>query len=429
MQSVFKNGILQMLVVALATAVAGEFKIIPFSGGIFRIGLGSSTFLLFLLLMHHLSYAKTGFVTGMCVLSFRILEDGAIQQSLFSLPISLKTHMAAAVYYVVFGLGMHYLIQKKWQEFHPLLLGGVIAAIDFAANGSEIFVRKLLLNFAPFQPNGWLLLLAVAVVRSYFVVGIYSSISVNQMRSLHAEEKKRMEQMLNFGSGLYGEVFYLRKSMDAIEQITAGSYNLYSQLRDQGLKDFSQRALSLAQQIHEVKKDSQRILSGLVKLIDKEIVTDLNLSQILHYVVKANQQYSEMLKKEIVFEHDIEINYLTAQHIPLLSLLNNLVSNAVEAIDTRGRVKLHIFEEGDVTVFHVDDSGKGIAQQDKQIIFEPGFTTKFNDEGLAATGIGLSHVRDIVKSFDGGISVSPSGFASGTRFTVCLPTIKIRKGE
>ncbi len=52
------------------------------------------------------------------------------------------------------------------------------------------------------------------------------------------------------------------------------------------------------------------------------------------------------------------------------------------------------------------------------MIFAPGFTTKFNQEGFAATGIGLSHVRDIVHSLGGDIHLRSDEPSSQTTFVI-----------
>ena len=64
MQNLVKNERLQMIVIAIATAIGAQFKINPFSNDFFRIGLGVSILLFFLLLMPHLPYVKTGILTG-----------------------------------------------------------------------------------------------------------------------------------------------------------------------------------------------------------------------------------------------------------------------------------------------------------------------------------------------------------------------------
>jgi two-component system sensor histidine kinase YcbA len=419
MQNVVKNEKLQMMIIALATAIGAEFKINPFSNDFFRIGLGVSIFLFFLLLMPHLPYVKTGILTGMLSVIFQSGE-WITQMNSFTVMESLRHNAAAGLYYVIFAYGLSK-IQQRMNRLQPLLLGGFVAVIDFVSNESELFLRGVLSGTYVFHFQDWLLLMFIAVVRSYFIIGLYNSIAINQMRSLHAEQEKRMEQMLNIHSGLYGEAFYLNKAMDTIERITAESFDLYRKLKTDNLKGYSLRTLGIAQQIHEVKKDSQRILAGLLKLFDSEIVVSMGLSEILHFVVKGNQEYSEMLKKTIIIETKQDFDCRFSQYVPLLTIINNLVANAVEAIEDKGTILIQAAQQEEEVVITVTDSGKGIPDQKKDVIFEPGYTTKFNEEGIAATGIGLSHVSDIVHSFGGKINVFSPEEASGTRFVVRLP--------
>ena len=78
--------------------------------------------------------------------------------------------------------------------------------------------------------------------------------------------------------------------------------------------------------------------------------------------------------------------------------MNNLTANAVESIEQKGKIDIDVLEESAHTYFIIKDSGKGIPEEDVSIIFEPGYTTKFNDHGVAATGIGLSHVQEIIQT-------------------------------
>jgi len=79
----------------------------------------------------------------------------------------------------------------------------------------------------------------------------------------------------------------------------------------------------------------------------------------------------------------------------------------------------------------VSDSGKGIPAKNRETIFQPGFTTKFGEGGSAATGIGLSHVNDIISSLGGTIKLySDDRNAPWTTiFRVKLPTDVLKKGE
>lgn len=260
-----------------------------------------------------------------------------------------------------------------------------------------------------------LLLLLVAFIRSFFVVGIYSFLIV-------AEQKKQVEYLLNIISNLYVETLYLKKSMNEIENITANSFDLYEKLKNKD-RTLSIKALSIAQEIHEVKKDGQRIFAGLSKIVETKQVESYLISDLLQYVKEANEKYSEMLNKEIVINTSYTKNFYTKEHIPLLALMNNLVSNAVEAIDHDGTITISVTTSKERTTIIVEDSGAGIPKNLIPVIFDPGFTTKFHSTGEPSTGIGLSHVQSIVEKLGGSIHVESNDV---TKFTVMIPTKKLQ---
>ncbi|WP_068787355.1 sensor histidine kinase [Paenibacillus phocaensis] len=419
-KALYRSVYVQVGVVAIGTALAGELKINPFDGDIFRIGLGSSAFLLFLLLLRRLPYLVTGVIAGAVVLLFRTGLDQALGNGL-TLAESVTRHCSAAVYYIVFALGMS-LIKRRLDRFYPLALGAVTAVVDLLSNEAELLTRLLVTGTATFKLNEWAFLMAIAMLRTYFVTGIYSSISISRMRIVQKEQNRRIEQMLSFSSGLYGEVFYLKKSIATLENLTLRSYELYRRLSEERQEEHKHHVLGMTQQIHEVKKDSQRILAGLIKLTDREIPGDMPLSGLLQFTVNSNQQYAEMLGKSIVFTQKITSDYTTANYIPLLTLLGNLTANAVEAIQGRGQIHLELREQAGWTLMTVSDSGSGFPQDDQEIVFEPGFTTKFDEEGVAATGIGLSHVLDIVSRLGGEILLGTAPGLGGALVHIRIPT-------
>ena len=427
MRNWLKNENVQMTAIALATAIGAQFKINPFQEDYFRIGLGVSILLFLLMIMPHLSYVKTGILTG--IASF-IVQSVDLLYDVNSMSVleSLHDNIGAGIYYIVFAYGLSK-FKNRFHEIPPLLLGGLITCVDFSSNLIELFIRGVLNGTSIFDMKEWLYLLVVGGLRSYFVSGLYNSIAVRQMRLMHAEQEKRIEQMLNVNSGLYGEVFYLKKAMKTIESITADSYDLYRDLREQNLNQYSQRTLGIAQQIHEVKKDSQRILAGLLKLYDSERAVNMSLSEVLNFAVKGNLKYGEMLDKRIQIQVEQHYECESPFYIPLLTVMNNLIANAVEVIEAKGTIRLQVYEQGEDVHFAVIDSGKGIPEAKRTIIFEPGYTTKFNQAGIAATGIGLSHVRDIVRSLEGHITVESAELSGeGAAFDVSIPKRNLMKG-
>jgi signal transduction histidine kinase len=71
----------------------------------------------------------------------------------------------------------------------------------------------------------------------------------------------------------------------------------------------------------------------------------------------------------------------------------------------------------------VTDTGRGIAPEDLDNVFEPFYTTKAGQEGSATysgSGVGLAFCRRVVHAHGGEISAE-SCPGRGTTFRVCLP--------
>ena len=410
-----KIDIAALVLTAILTAVAGEFKFIPFNGEEFRFSLGSITFFLLLLIRPAGSLLLTGLVTGFTVVIYRIVVE--VTTTSISSLYSFEHHLPIFFYYVVFALGFHIVRLDKYRAA-PLLLGLWAAFFEFVGNFVENIIRIWLLNSDELMLRDWALIGGVATLRSFFVVGLYSSMILS-------EQKKRVQEMLGIGSNLYAESLYLQKSMNHVEQVTASSYELYRTLKENNLHDLSVQALAIAQEIHEVKKDSQRILSGISNITKEDSTDRFLLSDLFDYVITSNRKYSDLLKRNVDFRLTMSVDFETDQHIPLLALLNNITANAVESIAEKGSITIHVTEVADNLSVSIQDTGKGIRKEDVPILFEPGYTTKYNEKGVAATGIGLSHVQQIIQKLNGEILIEVP--EQGTIFQIRIPSHMIRK--
>ncbi len=95
----------------------------------------------------------------------------------------------------------------------------------------------------------------------------------------------------------------------------------------------------------------------------------------------------------------------------------HLALNAADAIDGRGRITVQTKSSGPRAIeIAFSDSGKGIDDDVLPNIFEPFFSTR-----TRAAGLGLAHVRGIVKAHGGSVNVRTTPGA-GSTFTVTLPT-------
>jgi signal transduction histidine kinase len=100
----------------------------------------------------------------------------------------------------------------------------------------------------------------------------------------------------------------------------------------------------------------------------------------------------------------------------LLRVVENLLTNAVEAIDGEGVITVRLFEDAGSAVITVSDTGCGIAEEFRQrFLFTPFRSTK-----KGGWGIGLYHTKQVVERHYGEISVE-SVEGQGTTFSVKLP--------
>ncbi|AMX01128.1 ATP-binding protein [Rummeliibacillus stabekisii] len=403
-----------MLLIAVLTAVSSEIKLSPFQGEPFRFGVGSITFLVLLLARKPKSVLKTGIITGTTVVLFRLIISVIFYSGTWGN--SFQEHLPAFFYYFLYVLLFQFIKLEKFID-SPFKLGLIATGIEIVANTAEHLLRYLM-SVTNIGISDLLLIVMVAFLRSFFVVGIFSSI-------IAMEEKKRVGEQLSLDSGLYVETLYLQKMMNHIEQIMADSYDFYRTLKADNQSNLSIRALHISQEIHEVKKDAQRIFSGLSDISLVKTNEEYYLSNIVEFVEKANFKYSSMLNKRVELKTTQTVDFILSQQNPILAILNNLVANAVEAIEVSGMISMSIWAEGNMIHFKVQDNGTGIKEEDIDIIFEPGFTTKYNQQGVAATGIGLSHVKEIINMLKGEIRLEDQ--ADGTAFHIRIPKKNIEK--
>ena len=94
----------------------------------------------------------------------------------------------------------------------------------------------------------------------------------------------------------------------------------------------------------------------------------------------------------------------------------NLIHNALQAMDYRGRLEVDARKEKENVVIEITDSGMGISEDIRDKIFEPFFTTKGQGEGM---GIGLDVVKKVIEKHKGNIRVE--SMPGKTTFIVSLP--------
>ncbi|MGM0689003.1 MAG: sensor histidine kinase [Bacillota bacterium] len=416
----------KVILVVTVTVIATELFIVTDIGP-FRFSMGTVVFVYAILSLNHLLIIPTAILVAISTLLLRVALD-----YFFWLPRDYFTFMMAHQYSgLVYFLLLSIILKiggiregaRKFSVPLILYLGAAITVSNFA----EAVVR------VPYQEiiviDNIIILVLMSSVQVFLVSSLVNISQFQKTMVLDEQQKVSYEKMLIVASELYDELFYMQKSMENIENIMAKSYNLHKQLKELKLADSSMEraALEVAEEVHEVKKDTVRILAGLGEVLkirkDKPV---MKLSDLIDLVIKTNRSYSHSLEKMVQFNLKIEEDLEIEQIYPLLAILNNLVSNAVEAISSEGYIRLGVKRKGKVLRIYVCDNGNPVKERDRELIFELGFTTKFSTEGVPSTGIGLAYVKGLVESFQGKVSFRET--PSEKCFIILIPVASLTGG-
>ena len=161
----------------------------------------------------------------------------------------------------------------------------------------------------------------------------------------------------------------------------------------------------------------------LVFAKDGQLVTEqVSVKALVNTLTDVVDSFVVNTSVKFSVENQASIDRIEANDKALSGALTNLLTNAFEAIQSGGSVKLEISDDGgDFIQFVVSDDGPGIPQNIRENIFEPFFTTRSN-----GTGLGLSVVDRVAKAHDGKVwcASSPTGHS---QFYLKIPIIRQTK--
>ncbi|MFH0945508.1 MAG: ATP-binding protein [Planctomycetota bacterium] len=108
-----------------------------------------------------------------------------------------------------------------------------------------------------------------------------------------------------------------------------------------------------------------------------------------------------------------------ADRTRLQQALSNLMQNALESLEGKGRLELRAEQVKKTVEFVVRDSGPGVPDEARERLFEAFFTTRTEGAGL-----GLALVQRIAELHGGKVMLRP-GIGSGASFVLALPAMEV----
>ncbi|WP_418646397.1 sensor histidine kinase [Tenacibaculum insulae] len=301
------------------------------------------------------------------------------------------------------------------------------------------FISRLLLVY--------LLMFIIAISLAYFLSSYIT-------RSIQTISQKIKETRLNKRN----EKITLNSASSEINSLIDSYNNMIDQLEESAVKlaksEREQAWREMAKQVaHEIKNpltpmrlsvqsferrfnpeaaDVKEKLAEYSETLIQQIDVMSSIASAFSDFAKMPTQRREKLNVVSVVKHALDIfteDYI--YYIPqetelfahldktqLIRILTNLVKNATQAIketDTAPRIEVKVTSDGNNVKITVSDNGKGIANKNKELIFEPKFTTK-----TSGMGLGLAMIKNIIEAYNGSINFT-STEGVGTVFTVILP--------
>ena len=166
-----------------------------------------------------------------------------------------------------------------------------------------------------------------------------------------------------------------------------------------------------------------RLINAILKLSreGRRVFTPqhLDMSEILGGIAEATRHQADEAGAEIKIGR---LPTIIGDRVAVEQVFGNLIDNAVKysAPDRPGRVEVSARDFGRMVEFAVTDNGRGIDPSDRERIFD--LFRRAGVQDRPGEGIGLAHVRALVRRMGGTISCA-SEPGAGTEFRVLLPKI------
>lgn len=414
------NKTIKIIIIGICISLVSEIYINILSAD-FRISLSVVVFPILLLFYRELKIIRTSLIIGIIVFIFRsfiyILSNSDI---IYAMQINYPVFF----FYLSYGLIFYILGIKKKKASHIYMFLGLVIC-DFSGNLIELFIRVgEILNIDTL--NIMKVLISVATIRSLAVVIMINIFKYYKLLIIKKEHEERYRRLILLISSLKGEIYFMRKNIDYIENVMKNSYELYEILDNEELPTkFKKLSLTIAKDVHEIKKDYERVIKGMEDLYsDKIQYKSMSIVDIFNILERTTINVIGKEKNNIDISFKSYKSFRTEKHYALISVLRNLINNSIEALEGAGYLgKIQVIhkEDNDKHIFRVIDNGKGIKESDKDIVFDPGFSTKFNTTtGDIYRGLGLTLVNDVVNDYFHGKVNFHTNKGKGTTFEIII---------
>lgn len=382
----------------------------------FTVSMGILLLPVFLTITKDFPLIPVSIVSGLGVAASRAFTSVALTGEAANF---ISAYLPEAFFYIVYGVFLYFYYEKDSRNFTKNYELPMLALIDYLSNLVELLLRE---GFASLTIENQAGIVCVAVIRAFIVLLFVRLIKGYEIMLLKHEDIKIYKKLLMTVTELSGETVCMKENMDMVENTMSNAYKLYDELKKESNR-LSEQALSLATNVHEIKKIYSSVLRGVSNSLESNIDREgMYISEIISLLLKRAQDYADEEGVKLEKRVDCPDNLFTHKYYYLMSVFNNLFTNAVEAAENNGlHIDINIKESDGKYIMTVENDGKEIPEDRIGDIFNAGYSTKINYEtGVVGRGLGLLIVKNIIeKEFNGEISVS--SVKGRTRFVIKIP--------
>ncbi len=272
----------------------------------------------------------------------------------------------------------------------------------------EIFVKKETIKpmDIKIKKSGGEIIQVEIMCFPYFLEGnVFAQVIIRDISYRKVAEKlvSDSEKLASLGQLAAGIIHEIKNPLTAVKGFLQLLKESYSHAYLDTMESELNKALETLQNLLQVSRPD----------LQDEPLVPINISEELSSILPLFQEKLYSLEVEMDIRDSGII--IVGKKNSFLKAFFNLIKNAVEAIEGKGKIKIeHYYQAGWIHI-KVSDTGVGIPQEKVKMLGTPFFSTK--TEG---TGLGLNQVYTTIHEH-GGIILVDSVVGEGTTFHIQLP--------